>query len=99
MTPEDKQRSYDAGYKQGQEDIRAVAQEGVHAVDCGCEPCKTIRLVLDSKAARTLSAVKEDMAAALERIDWNSVPADQLVAMFKDITELHLNVLQRQVGV
>ena len=93
MTPEDKQRIYDATHAE----IRAVAEEGVHAVDCGCEPCKTIRLALDSKAARTWSVVNKDVAAALERIDWNAVPADQLVSMFKNLTELHLNILRRQV--
>ena len=95
MTPEDKQRIYEDTHAE----IRAVAEEGVHAVDCGCEPCKTIRLVLDSKAAGTLSAVTEDMAAALERINWNSFHAGQLVSMFKDLTELRLNVLRHQVGV
>ena len=64
MTPEDKQRIYDAGYKQGQEDTHAEIRSHFYEKgDTACEPCLTIAAVKGVQVRFTFTGEVNDECA------------------------------------
>ena len=64
MTPEDKQRIYDAGYKQGQENTHAEIRSHFYEKgDTGCEPCLTIAAVKGVQVRFTFTGEVSDECA------------------------------------